>query len=456
MGSAALGRIDAGGRWISWAFSLAFAVLYSAFCLVRYNRFLSWSWDLSIFTQAVSGYAHLAAPISTVKGPGFNVLGDHFSPIIALLAPAYRLVPDPRTLLVAQALLFAASVWPITRLGVERLGRVRGSLIGAAYGLSWGLQSALVVDFHEIAFAVPLLAFALTSLVRRRWWATVAWSVPLVFTKEDLGLTVAAIGLVMAWRGARGIGLGLATFGVLSTALEMFVLIPWVGGTYAYADRVDANLSPNALVTVDKVTTLLLVFGVTALLALRSPLTFIALPTLGWRFLADKAAYWGEGWHYNAVLMPIVFVALLDALFQAEETQRTWVRRWSAAASGAVAAVALLLLPLMGLWSLTNPDRWQSDVDVAAAEQAVSIVPEGAVVASNIGLMAHLVPGRTVYWLDGESIPTPDYVAIDTREGWPSQIAEDKALQFANERYQPATYRIIFQGVNYLVLQKND
>ena len=49
-------------------------------------------------------------------------------------------------------------------------------------------------DFHEIAFAVPLLAFSLSALVRGRIRAAVAWALPLVFVKEDQGFTVAAIG----------------------------------------------------------------------------------------------------------------------------------------------------------------------------------------------------------------------------------------------------------------------
>ena len=48
-------------------------------------------------------------------GPGFNLLGDHFQPIVALVAPFFRLFPTPVTLLVAQALLTAVSVVPVCR-----------------------------------------------------------------------------------------------------------------------------------------------------------------------------------------------------------------------------------------------------------------------------------------------------------------------------------------------------
>ena len=71
------------------------------------------------------------------------------------------------TLLVAQALLTAASVIPVCR--PPRSCSAPGQPgIGLAYGFSWGLQQMANFDFHEIAFAVPLLAFSLSALVRRR------------------------------------------------------------------------------------------------------------------------------------------------------------------------------------------------------------------------------------------------------------------------------------------------
>lgn len=50
-----------------------------------------------------------------LKGPGYHLLGDHFHPLIATLAPTYRVFPTPLTLVVAQALLMAPAVVPLTR-----------------------------------------------------------------------------------------------------------------------------------------------------------------------------------------------------------------------------------------------------------------------------------------------------------------------------------------------------
>ncbi|MFC4909162.1 DUF2079 domain-containing protein [Actinomadura gamaensis] len=148
--------------------AFAFFVLYTTFSLVRHARIQTAGYDLGIFDQAIRSYAHFRAPVSAIKGPGFNLLGDHFHPVLALLAPLYWLWDDPRTLLTAQAALIAASVIPVARLAIRRLGPAQGTAVATAYGFSWGIQGAIAFDFHEIAFAVPLMAFAMTALAEQR------------------------------------------------------------------------------------------------------------------------------------------------------------------------------------------------------------------------------------------------------------------------------------------------
>jgi uncharacterized membrane protein len=89
----------------------AIARLASRRLLVRHEHFGS-GFDLGIFTQAVWHYSHFQAPASSIKGTA-NLLGDHFQPILILLAPLFWVWADARTLLIAQAVLVAASIVPV-------------------------------------------------------------------------------------------------------------------------------------------------------------------------------------------------------------------------------------------------------------------------------------------------------------------------------------------------------
>ena len=155
--------------------TVAAAAGYSVVALARYYTFQTASYDLVIFDQAVRSYAHLRPGISVIKGlhngfgPDFSVLGDHFSPVLALLAPLYWVSDSPANLLVAQAVLFALAIpplWLFTRraFGGGRKAAVAAYLVAASYALSWPIASAVGFDFHEVAFAPVLTAVALERL----------------------------------------------------------------------------------------------------------------------------------------------------------------------------------------------------------------------------------------------------------------------------------------------------
>jgi len=143
--------------------SIAAFVLYAVESVFRQQQFKS-SVDITIFQQAIANYAHGRAPEVLVKSQEpFNILGDHFSPILIVLAPFYRIWPSVVTLLIAQAFLLAVGVHVVTRVAVARLGGL-GYYIGISFALSWGILKVLDFDFHEACFVVAFLALAMEAL----------------------------------------------------------------------------------------------------------------------------------------------------------------------------------------------------------------------------------------------------------------------------------------------------
>ncbi|MGH3279382.1 MAG: DUF2079 domain-containing protein, partial [Trebonia sp.] len=189
-----------GSAWrdpVVWAVAALSFGAYFVISLYRLFRLTPGSYDLGIYTEFVKQLSRLRAPVVDIMGPGFNLEGDHFQIAVGVIAPFFRLFPTPATLLFFQALFTALSVFPVVAVASPFTGRSAGRLIGFGYAFSWGLQQMVYFDFHEIALAVPLLAFSVSALVRRRPGAAIGWALPLVFVKEDQGFTVAAIGVLL-------------------------------------------------------------------------------------------------------------------------------------------------------------------------------------------------------------------------------------------------------------------
>ncbi|GAA1252589.1 DUF2079 domain-containing protein [Kitasatospora nipponensis] len=448
------------------ALALAFCAAYCLLAMVRYERFGSPSWDLGIFTEAVKGYAHFGAPNLSIKGPGFNALGDHWSPIVAVLAPFFWLVPSAATLLVAQAVLFAWSVGVVSATAGRVLGRTsHGLLIGIGYGLSWGVQRAVDAEFHEIAFAVPLLALVCRQVLLGRWERAAWWALPLVLVKEDLGLTVAAAGVLLVLAGRRYYtGAVLVLFGLAFTLLTVVVLIPhfnphhqfdyWTklpGGTHPHLWQVVSGAFTRLAVW-KTVGWLLLVVG---FVAVRSPLVILTLPTLAWRFGSSNPMFWGPDWHYNATLMPVLFLALVDAVRRLRESPRVrpGLRAFAEGLVPAVPAIALactVSLPV-GLGGLSDPAAWRGGAHAAALREAIATIPPGVRVESSMAPLARLAARDDVYWLGGSKPVAPDYLCVDLAgwDGAPSDLAA-----YGAALHPGSSYAVVFDKQQVVVLQR--
>jgi len=484
---------------------------YFVISLFRLLQLVPSSYDMGIYTEFVKQLAHLHAPIDDALGTGFNLEGNHFQIAVGVIAPFFRLFPSAGTLLFFQALFTALSVFPVATVALQFTGRrSTARLIGFAYAFSWGLQQMINDDFHEIALAVPLLAFAIAALVRRRPAAAIAWAVPLVFVKEDQGFTVAAIGLLLGataafprllpgppgpfaapagsgapaasaqqvrlrwptWLGGRLLtggdpwdygyfalwgGLFLVAWGLFWSTFAITVIIPHFNPLHQYYFWTNGGavgggkpFSASALVVQagggwpTKAQTLALLFLPTAFAALGSPVALLAVPALALRFISTNQMFWGTAWHYNATVMPILFIAAAEAIGR---WRRTPAIAWAVAtatdsgstgpsgprpagglrglvhaaqmglvrhggAMMAMAAVALAFqFPLSNLW---HSSTYKLDAHVAAANAATAVVPDGATVTTTLDLLAPLAARTDTFWIGNAGNPPTQYVVFDS------------------------------------------
>src|SRR5438445_522232 len=80
-----------------------------------------------------------------------NLVGNHFEPIVFVLAPLYWIWSDARALLLAQAVLLALGGIPIFLWARTQLGPAAAFPFQLAYLLFWGVLGGNLYDFHEVA-----------------------------------------------------------------------------------------------------------------------------------------------------------------------------------------------------------------------------------------------------------------------------------------------------------------
>jgi uncharacterized membrane protein len=425
--------------WPLWGLmAIAFAV-YSVFSVERHNQFGTAGYDLGIFDQAVRAYAHFKAPIVPLKGMGYNILGDHFHPIIALGAPFYWIWDDPRTLLILQAALIAASVPVVYRFAHRRVSAGASLVLAYVYAFGWGLQTLANFNFHEVAWGVPILALAIDALDRHDDRQLLIFAGLLLLVREDMGMLVILMGLLrLAWRPRR-LGVVLIVAGAVGYELATAVILPHFapGGKFAYWEygpTLGKNL-PDAvgnMITrpwhaIDlffspwvKSETILLLFAPVLLLPLRSRYTILVLPLLAQRFFEPvlRKNLWYPAYHYNALPWVILMLATIDGAARLGLFDRERVRLWLLSTLAAVTTIAIAWGPsiagrnVFALHSLVTGKLWASSPIVAEQNTVIAQIPANVCVEADDRLSVHLT-NRDYVTLPPMQHGTADFVVLD-------------------------------------------
>lgn len=457
--------------------ALLAAAAYSVLGLVKLATFRASVFDLVIVDQAVRNYANFRPPYVPAvgsfhdRGLDYLQLADHFSPAYALLAPFYWVHDGPESLVVAQALLFAAAV-PFVWLFARRvLGAGPAYLVAAAYALSWPVAQAAAFDVHEVMFVPVLTAIMIERYHADRPLPAFVAMFGLLLVKEDMGLMIVGFGLYLFAVGDRFRAVCCAAVGIGGVLLTRGALIPMLGGDtgdfWAYGhlgpDAPSAVLAllrdPVSAVLLlfgaeDKVDTLFLMAWPTLLLCLLSPLTLAALPHVLERMLSDRVPWWQADFQYSAFTVVILLCAGVDGLARLlrllrRPGDRSLVLAWSVA----VCAVAVTLVPRFALDQLYHPSFYKGDeARIAAAREAVSKVPPGVIVEAVNSTGPALTSRATVLLWTGQSRGAPWVVADTARWEFPFGSAEDQAAQV--DRLVAEGYAKVFERDGYVVLHR--
>jgi uncharacterized membrane protein len=437
-----------------------FAAAYGISAVLKHRHFDS-SYDLAIYDQAIWHLSRFEAPASSVRGMS-SIFGDHFHPVIALLAPLFWIVPAADTLLVAQAVLLALSIVPVFLYARDRLPYDAALGMSIAYGLFWGMQQTATFDFHEAAFAPLAVALLLLAMERTQWPLFWASALAVAAVKEDLAPFLAFLGVYLYVRGERRRGAILLVSSLVTFFVIVAIVIPAAsaGGQYGYRETYAEALRhpwriPLLLVTPPiKLLAAFLWVAPFAMLPLASPLSVLLTPFAAERFLSASRNHWGTLFHYSAPLAPIVAMAAIDGLARIGSGIRDGHSRHRTIASlaGVCVLFAALLPGHQPLWRLFSSKLYRFGAIEHTSREALSLIPADASVVAQTCIAPHLSHRNALFRLDSLA-PDADYViAVDERSPWPfASFGEIRVL--LAERQQHG-YVVLFDRNGWVVLSR--
>jgi uncharacterized membrane protein len=451
-----------------FAITALFAVVYSVYAVWEHDHFLT-DFDLAIADQAVWHYSHLSTPEITTISPPVNMLGDHFSPLLILLAPLYWIWSDPRMLLIAQGALVAASIVPVFLFARPRVGRPGAYLLAVAYALFWGISAAVGYQFHELAFSPLLIALCILFADRKHWPAFFISIALLLLAKENMSVLVVFIGLWLMTgkevrRGAITAGIGLAWyFLALNVLLPAFAGHDYTHWTYGGLGSDGPDAVKNIVLHPDlpfrllfdndtKQETWLLLLAPFLGLIFGSRLLILCIPLVAQQFLSNYTAQWGTDFHYWLPIAPVLAMGAADGF----RNLVRWLGRErflvtaGAVVAGAMLAVNLALAHNYPLWKMVEPGFSFSQTPAEqSAHRALDVIPGDASVTASAQLLPHLSRRDDIY-LFGYPSPQNEYVIFAPGAlAWPDPVYEQQWLD-----QNRAAYRVVHDEGGWVVWKR--
>ena len=450
---------------MTWRRHLPYLVLLiagTAFLLVLsllQQRALGTGYDLGIYDQVVWNLSHGRIWETTLvyETSGYY---DHFEPVLVLIAPLYWLWSDVRVLLIVQALALGLGSLPIYLYAYVRLMDLRLSFgrrspaasaallaagIAAVYLAFPALHHANLNDFHEIALMPPLLGFTLYGLLRGQRRVFYIFLALCLIVKEDFGVTALALSFYILLLKPRGFrrreGVILAVLVLIWVWLVLNVFYPGLtrGMPYPFVERRYSWLADtpqealkvlltrpwvvlSPLLQAPKLLFLLRLFAPLLFLPLLGwPVIFLAFPMLFYLMLSSYQPQWSVQSYYNPPLLPILFFALVQALYLLTRSMRRSVRaqRWM------LAGLVTALLVAMGITyyldspgpgsRVYSPDRFRITPRAAAAYEVMSQVPPDASLSTVWPLISHLSHRQRIYTVLARPPQPTDYILADNQ-----------------------------------------
>lgn len=406
-----------------WGLFCFGSIIYSILQLSIYYTLGSPMRDVSIFDQAIWHLSRFQLPASTIRELP-NLWGDHFNPIIVLIAPFYWIKSDVRWLFIVQAAVVSAGVFPIFGIAKEKL---KSNFAGLCFAFSWvfyiGIQHAIRFGFYPETLAITFLAFAIYFFFKKRTVWYFAFVILALACKENISLYIAFLGIwILIFTRQRWVGVATIILGLAWFKLIIGFLMPYFAGfPYYYFRYQQFGDNPlEALKTIlrhpkytlkiafspeVKITSWLSYFTPLAFLPIFSSFTIVLVPVMAEKFLSTDSQFWTMGFHYGA--SAATFLVISAILATANILSPRWTRKIKLPDNLKASYIGLILVVLAIIFSFRNStDPFSQFFDKKKMQfrfpqnyqEVIKLIPPDKSLTAQMTLGTALAHRQEIYW----------------------------------------------------------
>ncbi len=369
------------------------------------------SYDSALYDQGMWLMSRFEAPFVTLMGR--NLMGDHTSFVLIFLVPLYWFFPSAGIMFFAQSAAIGAGALPIYLYARNRLrSEWMGVGMAAAYLLHPAVSWTNMENFHPDAFLGVFLAFAIYGALERKWTLYAVFVVLSLMVKEDVSLVVVPLGVWVAIKRDRRVGLLTIVGSLAFMAAAMFLVMrSLIGVPTRNGWRIPFG-GPRELVETTLRNPTQLVDHLRAegrpwyLWQMLAPLGFVLfrLPSVAAisvlvLFTNVLSTFWYQfqiEYHYSLIAVPALVMGTTYALGALPRFGRINRARGLSLILGCSVFAAYAWAPLP--FGKSDPLFWPSDHPVAEQmRDIIADVPDGASVAAHYRVTPHLAHRKEIY-----------------------------------------------------------
>jgi uncharacterized membrane protein len=430
---------------LAWFITAIYGTVFCLISLVNHYHFRTYGLDLGIYTHGIYSYSHLNWHIFTLglEGEAFNHLGNHFSPIVALLSPLYYLF-GTYTLLIVQIAAILFGGWGVYRFAKERLEGWQPELIMVLFFSMWGIYSALAYDWHANVMAAMFVPWFILYFERGDTKKAILFFALVLICKENMAVWMAAIVAGLAVRNffigpkkANWVFIGsLLAVSVVYFAVVQMLIMPALNpqgisdhlGNYSHLGDGPVGVLKTLITKPRNVFYLLfeslqedaltfklksqlhfmvLVSGGLALIYRPHYLIMLA-PIYAQKLLSANPSHWGVFSQYSIEFAPIIALAFVE-----------WIQHFPFVKWKLPMLIGTIATATFFNWHPTRPNtgfyqaaHYCSGLNSDAIYKALELVPDHAAVSASNVIAPHLAGREKIYLYP--VVKDADYLVILT------------------------------------------